>query len=199
MWSRSVMSSKLILLAFVVVLFYNSSTDRQHSMFCDAFVQHQHPLRSQSRNNFPLTYKQSSPAIVIDKATVGRTLVSTRQRSRLYLDFFGLGPTELFTVLIAVTVFYGPGKLSSMNPMNNKGKKEGEEEEEKEIPVMWVRENQKTIDERTKYASKIRQKRAWERINQAIENNDPTVMEKLSRMDVSEDRLAKLDNVDLIN
>ena len=194
MWSRSVMSSsKLILLAFVV-LFYNSSIDRQHSMFCDAFVQHQHPLRS-----VPITYKQSSPAIVIDKSTVGRTLVNTRQRSRLYLDFFGLGPTELFTVLIAVTVFYGPGKLSSMNPMNNKGKKEGEEEEEKEIPVMWVRENQKTIDERTKYASKIRQKRAWERINQAIENNDPTVMEKLSRMDVSEDRLAKLDNVDLIN
>lgn len=165
-------------------------------MYCNAFVQHQHPLLSQRhRNNVPLTYKQSSPAIFTDKSTVGRMLVNARLRSRLYLDFFGLGPTELFTVLIAVTVFYGPGKLSSMNPMNNKGKKEGEEEdEEKEIPVMWVRENQKTIDERTKYASKIRQKRAWERINQAIGNNDPIIMEKLSRMDVSEDRLAKLDN-----
>ena len=162
-------------------------------MFCEAFFHSPYPFRGQSRISIPPTYKQSSAAIFNDKNTVGRTLIIARQRSRLYLDFFGLGPTELFTVLIAVTVFYGPGKLSSMNPMN-KLKKGDEDEEEKEISVLWVRENQKSIDERTKYASKVRRKRAWERINHAIENNDPTVMEKLSRMDVSEDSLAKLDN-----
>ena len=159
-------------------------------MFCSAFV----PLCTRSRMIVSSKYKQSTATLFKDKLSVGRTQVTARQRSRLYLDFFGLGPTELFTVLIAVTVFYGPGKLSSMNPMNKVKKGDGEEEEEQEIPVLWVRENQKSIDERTKYASKVRRKRAWERINQAIENNDPTVMEKLSRMDVSEDSLAKLDN-----
>ena len=120
--------------------------------------------------------------------TVGQRLIHARQRSRLYIDFFGLGPSEIVVILVTVLIFYGPDRLSKL------GKKaKDSDDSDKPIPEIWIREANDAVADMQKYASKARRKRAWDRINAAIEANDPVVMEKLAQLDVQEGDLSKLE------
>lgn len=120
---------------------------------------------------------------------MGQRLIGARQRSRLYIDFFGLGPSEIVVILVTVLIFYGPDRLTKL------GKKAKDSDEtDKPIPEIWIREANEAVADMQKFASKVRRRRAWDRINAAIEANDPVVMEKLAELDVQEGDLSKLES-----
>ena len=102
-----------------------------------------------------------------------------RYRSRLHIYFFGLGPAEIAVIVLAVSVFYGPDRLSKLR--KKKGGKEGETEER--INEIWIRENKQRIEDMQELAAKTRQQRSWQRINAAIEAGDPDILERLEDVD----------------
>jgi hypothetical protein len=138
-----------------------------------------HSSGSSSRHSRHPTAPWRPPLSSSSPPSVGRRLQEARYRSRLHIYFFGLGPAEIAVIVLAVSVFYGPDRLSKLR--KKKGGKEGETEER--INEIWIRENKQRIEDMQELAAKTRQQRSWQRINAAIEAGDPDILERLEDVD----------------
>eukprot|EP00607_Mallomonas_marina_P010616 CAMPEP_0182421564 /NCGR_PEP_ID=MMETSP1167-20130531/6978_1 /TAXON_ID=2988 /ORGANISM="Mallomonas Sp, Strain CCMP3275" /LENGTH=107 /DNA_ID=CAMNT_0024598813 /DNA_START=256 /DNA_END=579 /DNA_ORIENTATION=- len=91
------------------------------------------------------------------------------------IDFFGLGTGEVLVVLLAVVVLYGPERFK---------RQVGQEEEDEEISRLSVVEKERLerMEKMKATAKKARLERALKRINKAIDEEDPTILENISDM-----------------
>jgi hypothetical protein len=110
-------------------------------------------------------------------------LVNYRRQSQLYFDLFGLGAPEVLVCAGVFTLVYGPGRVKSQLKGNGvKGKLTAED---------WTEEHNERIAEVKKYAVLSRQKRAWVKINLAIDNDDPVMLAKLAELDAKNPETIK--------
>ena len=109
-----------------------------------------------------------------DKMTQNTSVLvrySTRD-TKLYLDLFGLGPSEVVIVAVAAALLYGPEKVRgqlrdsgvSNSVVNSKGLR---------------LEREERIDKMLDDAEERRKKRAWQRINVLIDSEDEETLSKL--------------------
>lgn len=127
----------------------------------------------------------SAPSSLRSKASFSRQLsneltkrneIRCRQRTCLYgLDLFGLGAPEIVICGLAVAVLYGPDRIKGQLKDNGvKGQI---------VAEGWREEHNERIADVKKYAVQSRKKRAWKKINLAIENEDPVMLAKLALID----------------
>ena len=102
-----------------------------------------------------------------------------RVKTALQIDIFGLGPTEIVVIIAAGALLY---------PMNN-NKKKSKSERNSFIPEeSWEVERNERITSMRVNAEKMRTKRALERINEAILNDDEYVLDMMAQYeDMKED------------
>jgi len=102
----------------------------------------------------------------------------SRKTTSLKIDVFGLGPTEVLVIIAAGALLY---------PRNN-NKKKSKSERNSFIPEeSWeVERNERILNMRIN-AEKIRSKRALERINEAILNDDEYVLDMMAQYDDMKD------------
>ena len=91
------------------------------------------------------------------------------------LDLFGLGAPEIVICGLAVAVLYGPDRIKGQLKDNGvKGQI---------VAEGWREEHNERVADLKKYAVQSRKKRAWNKINLAIENEDPILLAKLAEID----------------
>ena len=104
--------------------------------------------------------------------------LSTRD-TRLYLDLFGLGPSEIVIVAVVAGLLYGPDRLRgqlrdsgvSNSVVNSKGLRlEREERIEKMLGDAEIRRN----------------KRAWDRVNELIDAEDDDTLQRLEILNAND-------------
>tara|TARA_A100001035_G_C27569032_1_gene402233 strand:- start:102 stop:551 length:450 start_codon:yes stop_codon:yes gene_type:complete len=108
----------------------------------------------------------------------GAPQLSTRD-TRLYLDLFGLGPSEIVIVAVVAGLLYGPDRLRgqlrdsgvSNSVVNSKGLRlEREERIGKMLDDAEIRRN----------------KRAWQRVNALIDAEDEATLQRLEELNTGE-------------
>ena len=99
------------------------------------------------------------------------------------LDLFGLGAPEIVICGLAVAVLYGPDRIKGQLKDNGvKGQI---------VAEGWREEHNERVADLKKYAVQSRKKRAWKKINIAIENEDPLTLSKLAEMDAKNPESTK--------
>lgn len=91
-----------------------------------------------------------------------------RAETRLFFDILGVGPTEVLVVAVAGAVLFGPEQAFR----SIRGDTSSPEETDTSKRMKLMKED----------AKRQRNKRAWDRINAAIEDEDPWVTERLSQL-----------------
>lgn len=108
----------------------------------------------------------------------GTPQLSTRD-TRLYLDLFGLGPSEIVIVAVVAGLLYGPDRLRgqlrdsgvSNSVVNSKGLR---------------LEREERIGEMLDDAEIRRNRRAWQRINALIDAEDEATLQRLEELNTGE-------------
>lgn len=122
------------------------------------------------------------------RRTRGKEFTTTtticRRSTHLYgLDLFGLGAPEIVICGLAVAVLYGPDRIKGQLKDNGvKGQI---------VAEGWREEHNERIADVKKYAVQSRKKRAWKKINLAIENEDPNMLAKLALVDAKNPETVK--------
>lgn len=89
-------------------------------------------------------------------------------------EILGIGPLEILFILGLGLILYGPDRLS-----NAISKKQFPSESMSNAE----RERSEEIEDMKKYAKARRVKRAWKRINEAVDNGDQDVINRLAEVD----------------
>ena len=101
-----------------------------------------------------------------------------RKKTSLQIDIFGLGPTEIVVIIAAGALLY---------PRNN-NKKKSKSERNSFIPEeSWEVERNERIMNMRINAEKMRSKRALERINEAILNDNEYVLDMMAQYEDMKD------------
>ena len=110
---------------------------------------------------------------VIRIPRVARSASTNSSRTQLYLDLFGLGPSEIVIVAVVAGVLYGPDRIRGQ--LRDNGVKNSV------ITSKWLRlEREERIDQMIEDAEMRRKLRAWDRVNASIESEDEQTMERLA-------------------
>jgi hypothetical protein len=109
--------------------------------------------------------------------------VSYRRQSQLNFDLFGLGAPEVLVCAAAFTLVYGPGRVKDQLKTNGV--------KTRLLAEDWREEHNVRIAEVKKYAILSRQKRAWIKINSAIDIDDPVMLAKLAELDAKNPETIK--------
>ena len=100
------------------------------------------------------------------------------KKTSLQIDIFGLGPTEIVVIIAAGALLY---------PRNN-NKKKSKSERNSFIPEeSWEVERNERIMNMRLNAEKMRSKRALERINEAILNDNEYVLDRMAQYEDMKD------------
>lgn len=100
------------------------------------------------------------------------------KKTSLQIDIFGLGPTEIVAIIAAGALLY---------PRNN-NKKKSKSERNSFIPEeSWEVERNERIMNMRINAEKMRSKRALERINEAILNDNEYVLDRMAQYEDMKD------------
>lgn len=92
---------------------------------------------------------------------------------RLKLDLFGLGPSEVVIVAVVAGLLYGPDRIRGQ--LRDSGVKNSV------VNSKGLRlEREERIDEMTGEAEARRKKRAWERVNALLEEDDEETSSRLA-------------------
>lgn len=136
---------------------------------------------------FSIVSFSSSFILLQNRTRRGSNVISTPRRMRnplprlrtfssaLHLNIFGMGPTEIVVVAMAAAVIFGPDKLKEN--LRRKGVKGTV------VSAGWRAERTERIERMTAFSTKSRRARAWARINQAIEDENGAVIEKLKEFE----------------
>ena len=110
----------------------------------------------------------SSGAVQLSRASLlSQTRCTTS--TRLYVDLFGLGPTEVIVCVAAAALLYGPDKV--------KGQLRDSGMTNTIVTAKGLKlERQERIKVMTSGAEKTRKKRAWGRVNNAIAEEDEVTL-----------------------
>jgi hypothetical protein len=120
---------------------------------------------------------------VQEKEFASRSLICRRSTCLYGLDLFGLGAPEIVICGLAVAVLYGPDRIKGQLKDNGvKGQI---------VAEGWREEHNERIADVKKYAVQSRKKRAWKKINIAIENEDPIMLAKLALVDAKNPETVK--------
>jgi Sec-independent protein translocase protein TatA len=103
------------------------------------------------------------------KLSRGYFLGKRRILKPLQIDVFGLGFTEFLVIIAAGVILFGPDQLRET--LKDKGKNEKKDS---------ISDKGQEIRNRQVEAKERRNARSWQRINEAIENNDSDVLAKLN-------------------
>eukprot|EP00981_Chlorochromonas_danica_P003516 scaffold659_cov192-Ochromonas_danica.AAC.29 len=126
---------------------------------------------------------ETTTTTTIPSCNRSRQSVSSSSATRLYLDIFGLGPSEILIIAGAGLLLYGPAKVKEQ--LRGSGVKG------QIVSKGWIYDRKERIEEMKKYATKRRSQRALEFINQAIEEGDEEVLKKMEEF---EDIFGQSDN-----
>ena len=85
-------------------------------------------------------------------------IISNRNYNKLYLDFFGLGPSEFIVIIAASTLLFGPETIKKQ--LRNSGVK-GEF-----VSSGWQAERRERIENLEKRAYQIRKSRLFSRLDE---------------------------------
>ena len=97
----------------------------------------------------------------------------TTSATKLYLDLFGLGPSEIFVVAVVGALLYGPDTIRGQ--LRDSGVKNSV------VAAKGLRlEREERIKEMLDSAEGRRKDRAWRRVNDLIEDEDATMIDKLA-------------------
>ena len=109
----------------------------------------------------------------------------TTSATKLYLDLFGLGPSEIFVVAVVGALLYGPDTIRGQ--LRDSGVKNSV------VAAKGLRlEREERIKEMLDSAEGRRKDRAWRRVNDLIEDEDATMIDKLAAWE-GEDGLGERD------
>lgn len=97
------------------------------------------------------------------------------------LDIFGLGPAEVVIIAAAAAALYGPGRLKEQ--LREKGIKGGA------VSQGFKAEREERIAQRTEAAERARKFRSWERINEALANDDSEISSRLAEYESTKSSL----------
>ena len=98
---------------------------------------------------------------------------------RLQLDLFGLGPSEVVIVAVVAGLLYGPDRIRGQ--LRDSGVKNSV------VTSKGMRlEREERIDEMTGEAEARRKKRAWDRVNALLENDDEETANRLANWEEGE-------------
>ena len=100
----------------------------------------------------------------------------------LYLDLFGLGPTEIIVVIAAGVLLFGPDRVKG--ELREKGVKN------ELVSAGWRADNQERINRMRNFARERRNKRSWDRIAEALENEDEETLTLLEALEESKESKA---------
>jgi len=109
--------------------------------------------------------------------------VSYRRQFQLNFDLFGLGAPEVLVCAAAFTLVYGPGRVKDQLKTNGVKTRLLSED--------WREDHNVRIAEVKEYAILSRQKRAWVKINLAIDIDDPAMLAKLAELDAKNPETIK--------
>jgi hypothetical protein len=87
----------------------------------------------------------------------------------LQLDFFGLGPPEVVVFFVAVTLLFGPDRVKAQLQAKDDGKI---------VSKGWRADRAERIVDMQTYAQKTRRRRALDRVNEALEEEEPYVVQR---------------------
>ena len=105
------------------------------------------------------------------------TLQSPDSKTKLYLDLFGLGPTEIVVVIAAGVLLFGPDRVKDQ--LREKGV------QNELVSAGWRADNQERIKRMRKVARDRRKKRSWDRIAEAIEDGDEETLTLIETLEES--------------
>lgn len=98
---------------------------------------------------------------------------------RLQLDLFGLGPSEVVIVAVVAGLLYGPDRIRGQ--LRDSGVKNSV------VTSKGMRlEREERIDEMTGEAEARRKKRAWDRVNALLEDDDEETANRLANWEEGE-------------
>lgn len=126
-----------------------------------------------------IQHKQSNYIINRTYNNCQKTFINRiRKKTSLQVDIFGLGPTEIVVIIAAGALLY---------PRNN-NKKKSKSERNSFIPEeSWEVERNERIMNMRINAEKMRSKRALERINEAIINDNEYVLDRMAQYEDMKD------------
>ena len=163
-------SKNLIVLTFLGLLWTSIVALLQPSVACPYLSSVKSPSSS-TVYKFGVGIRPSA-----NLSPLARNYIRHRRQSCLFgLDLFGLGAPEIVICGLAVAVLYGPDRIKGQLKDNGvKGQI---------VAEGWREEHNERIADVKKYAIQSRKKRAWKKINLAIENEDPLMLAKLAELD----------------
>lgn len=145
-----------------------------HQKFCYGI--HKSTNFQQKQYNYIInrTYN-NGPKIINNNNYNNRNIL---KKTSLQIDIFGLGPTEIVVIIAAGALLY---------PRNN-NKKKSKSERNSFIPEeSWEVERNERIMNMRINAEKLRSKRALERINEAILNDNEYVLDRMAQYEDMKD------------
>ena len=149
-------------------------------MLTESYLKSNLPLKLFLGENSSKLFNKKSSTVRATLSARGQEFAQTssfcRRGTCLYgLDLFGLGAPEIVICGLAVAVLYGPDRIKGQLKDNGvKGQI---------VAEGWREEHNERIADVKKYAVQSRKKRAWKKINLAIENEDPIMLAKLALVD----------------
>mmetsp|Transcript_21477 Transcript_21477/g.30778 ORF Transcript_21477/g.30778 Transcript_21477/m.30778 type:complete len:158 (-) Transcript_21477:65-538(-) len=120
---------------------------------------------------FPIHKRNSFKNFVEFDARIvkGATKVVSQSKSKLFLDIFGLGPTEVVIILGAAALLYGPDRIKGQ--LRESGVKGVI------VSAGWRAEREERIKELSQKAESVRKKRALQFLEEAVTNENLEVIE----------------------
>mmetsp|Transcript_8897 Transcript_8897/g.12172 ORF Transcript_8897/g.12172 Transcript_8897/m.12172 type:complete len:157 (+) Transcript_8897:15-485(+) len=119
---------------------------------------------------FPIHKRNSFKNFVeFDAGIKGATKVVSQSKSKLFLDIFGLGPTEVVIILGAAALLYGPDRIKGQ--LRESGVKGVI------VSAGWRAERKERIKELSQKAESVRKKRALQFLEEAVTNENLEVIE----------------------
>mmetsp|Transcript_8896 Transcript_8896/g.12171 ORF Transcript_8896/g.12171 Transcript_8896/m.12171 type:complete len:158 (+) Transcript_8896:15-488(+) len=120
---------------------------------------------------FPIHKRNSFKNFVEFDARIvkGATKVVSQSKSKLFLDIFGLGPTEVVIILGAAALLYGPDRIKGQ--LRESGVKGVI------VSAGWRAERKERIKELSQKAESVRKKRALQFLEEAVTNENLEVIE----------------------
>ena len=99
----------------------------------------------------------------------------------MYLDLFGLGPTEIVVVMAAGVLLFGPDRVKDQ--LREKGV------QNEFVSAGWRADNLERIKRMRKLARDRRKKRSWDRIAEALEEGDEETVTLIESLEESQKKV----------
>jgi Sec-independent protein translocase protein TatA len=117
----------------------------------------------------------------ISSTSLEKKTFKGRKDTKLFIQVFGLGPSEALLIVFVGLVLFGPDKLKMQFRKDTS-------EEPPAITNSTIAERVKMIREAEEFAKKRRTERALERIQKEMDSNNEEVIQRMEEFEMMNDR-----------